>query len=141
MLKSPVINSDKKEKIINAVLVNHVSQITSLFINLLIRKTRESNLPEIAQAFVEQYNKLKNIRQVKITTAVPISAELQKAIANRIKIDSSVTTIEVEAKVDPSLIGGFKLQMDDQLIDASILRDLLDVRKQFLDNEYIHQIR
>ena len=141
MLRSPVITSDKKETIINAVLVNHVSTITGLFINLLVRKTRESNLPEIANAFIEQFNDMKHIRQVKITTAVPISEELQKAIAGKLKLDSSVEKIEIESKVDPALIGGFKLQIGDTLVDASIQRDLLDVRKQFMSNEYIHQIR
>src|SRR6476660_6196728 len=53
LLKSPVISSDKKEKIINAVLDGKVSNITTIFIQLITRKTRESNLPEIVKAFIE----------------------------------------------------------------------------------------
>jgi F-type H+-transporting ATPase subunit delta len=39
------------------------------------------------------------------------------------------------------LIGGFTLEMGGNLIDASILRDLNDVKKQFQSNEYIHSLK
>ena len=51
VLRSPVINSDKKEKIIQSIINGRVGNLISLFIQLLIRKTRESNLPEIITAF------------------------------------------------------------------------------------------
>jgi F-type H+-transporting ATPase subunit delta len=140
LLRSPVISSDKKNKIIAAVTEGRVSNLTNLFIKLLTEKTRESNLPEIVTAFREQYNKLKNINRVKITTAVPISDELKNAIIAKVK--SNVTgDIELETAVKEELIGGFKLEMGGTLVDASILRDLQDVKKQFLNNEYIHNIR
>ncbi len=141
LLKSPVISSDKKQKIVAAVLLNKVSNLTSLFINLLINKTRESNLPQIADTFIQQYNDMKNIHTVKITTAVPMSNEMSELLLSRIRINANYQNIELQTVVDESLIGGYKFEMGDKLIDASILRDLNDVRKQFLNNEYVHQIR
>ncbi len=141
LLKSPIISSDKKKKIVAAVLLNKVSTITGLFINLLINKTRESNLPEIADTFIQQYNEMKNIHTVKITTAVPLSPEMSEMLLGKIRKNASYQNIELQTVVDESLIGGYKFEMGDKLIDASILRDLNDVRKQFLNNEYIHQIR
>ena len=79
LLKSPVIQEDKKSKIIESVIAGRVSNLTSLFIKLLGGKTRESNLPEIVTAFIEQYNKVKEIHKVKITTASPISNELKNS--------------------------------------------------------------
>lgn len=140
MLRSPVISGDKKLSIITAVLGKNVSTLTNLFIKLLTEKTRESNLPEIAGAFITQYNKLKNIQTVKITTAVPISDELKNSIAAKVK-SSTNSEILIETAVKEELIGGFKLEVGDHLIDASVLRDLNDVKKQFLNNEYIHNIR
>jgi len=140
LLRSPVISADKKNKIIAAVTEGKVSNLTTLFIKLLTEKARESNLPEIVGAFGDQYNKLKNISKVKITTAVPISDELKDSIIAKVK--SSVSgEIELETAVKEELIGGFKLEMGGTLIDASVLKELHDVRKQFLSNEYIHSIR
>jgi F-type H+-transporting ATPase subunit delta len=141
ILKSPVIATDKKEKIIESITNGRVSEMTALFIRLLMRKTRESNLPEIVKAFIAQYNKLKNIHPVKITTAVPMSKELKDAIIAKIKTNPDMQNIELQELVQDELIGGFRLEMGDLLVDASISRDLHDVKKQFLSNEYIHRLR
>lgn len=141
MLKSPIIKSDKKGKIIEAVVADNVSQLTGAFLKLLVNKTREYNLPEIVEAFIQQYNKINNIHQVTITTAIPISTVLQDNIVNKIKAATTLQKIELATKVNDDLIGGFTLQMGDTFIDASILRDLNDVKKQFKNNEYIHSIR
>ncbi len=141
MLKSPVINSDKKEKIIEAITANKINTITTAFIKLLVNKTREYSLPEIAIAFIEQYNKLNNIHQIKITTAIPMSEALQNSIVNKITNTTSIKKISLQTVVKDELIGGFTLEMDGTLIDASILKDLNDVKKQFKSNEYIHSIR
>lgn len=141
LLKSPVISSDKKEKIINAVIEGRVSKLTAAFVQLLTRKAREYFLPEILNAFVDQYNELKQIYQVKITTAIPISEELKQSILTKLRTDANVEHLELEAKVEEELIGGFKLEMRGNLVDATVLRDLKDVKKQFADNIYVHKIR
>ncbi len=140
MLRSPIIAGDKKDKIIAAVIGQKITKLSALFINLLTVKTRESNLPEIATAFIIQYNQLKKIQTVKITTAVSISDELKKSLMEKVQ-NSTTSTIELETAVQPELIGGFKMEIGNTLIDASILKDLNDVRKQFLNNEYIHNLR
>ena len=140
LLRSPIITADKKDKILDAVIGKNISQISMLFIRLLTTKKRESNLPEIVTAFLEQYNKLKNIQTVKLTTATPISEELKNSIIARVKSADS-SAIEIETAVKEELIGGFKLEIGGTLIDASILRDLNDIKRQFLNNEYIHNIR
>lgn len=140
LLRSPIITSDKKDKILDAVIGKNVSKITMLFTRLLTTKKRESNLPEIVTAFLVQYNKLKNIETVKITTAFPISEELKNSIIAKIK-SADTATIEIETAVNEALIGGFKLEIAGTLIDSTILHDLNDIKKQFLNNEYIHNIR
>ena len=141
LLKSPVINSDKKENVLQAIFAEKVNPMTYLFIRLLLRKTRESNLQEILKAFIQQYNIFKEIHQVKITTAVPVSPAVQEDIIARVIAGTRLKNIELEAVVNPALIGGFKLELEDRLVDASILRDLNDVKKQFASNEYIQKLR
>ena len=50
LLRSPIITSDKKDKILDAVIGKNISQLSMLFIRLLTTKKRESNLPEIVTA-------------------------------------------------------------------------------------------
>ena len=141
LLRSPIIKPTAKGKIIEAITKERVSVLTSAFIQLLVTKTRETNLQEIAASFVDQYNVINNIHKVKITTAVEMSESLKNAILAKVKENTPSGTIDIETAVNESLIGGFILETGGKSIDASILRDLKDVKKQFLNNDYLHQIR
>ncbi len=141
VLKSPVIKADNKAKILESITKSRVSELTTMFIQLLVRKSRESNLPEIVKAFIEQYNTLKDIHHVKITTAIQMSAEAEQSILDKVRSNTTIQNIELEKFVDDELIGGFKLEVGGTLVDASVLRDLNDVKKQFKNNEYIQQLR
>ena len=141
VLKSPIIKEDKKNKIIESVTEGRISLLTSSFIKLLGSKGRESSLIEIISAFIEQYNEVKGIHKVKLTTAVEVSEELKNEFINKIKASEGIKNIELEASVNESLVGGFVLEMEGRKADASIRRDLMDVQKQFLNNDYIQKLR
>ncbi len=141
LLRSPVINSDIKEKVVTEIIGKNIGTLSSAFIHLLIRKNRESNLPEIAFAAIEQYNEIKNIHKVKLTTATAASEELKASIVQKIKADTSLQNIELETEVNEAIIGGFQLEYNGNLIDASIARDLRDIQKQFEKNIYVPNIR
>jgi F-type H+-transporting ATPase subunit delta len=141
LLRSPIIKADTKKKILDAVTAGKLGQLTSAFNTLLIRKGRESNLPEIVNAFIDQYKKHKNIQVIKLTTAAPVSDSLKKAIVDQVKKTANFQHIELEEKVNPDLIGGFVLQVGDQLVDASIAYDLKTIAKQFENNDFIYKVR
>ena len=141
VLMSPIIKADKKQAIIEAVTNGRVTPLTAAFIQLLVRKTRESNLHEIVNAYIDQFNLSRNIQKVKITTASPLSDELKTVIMSNVKSSLPGQTFEIETAIKEELIGGFTLETNGQLIDASIQRDLKDIKKQFMDNEYLHKIR
>jgi len=140
LLKSPIIKPDKKQKILSAILEGKISDITAAFIRLLVTKNRESSLAEITTEFARQYNQLKNISKVKITTAIPLDSAILGAIKQKVEAGTD-KTIEMETVVEPDLIGGFVLETEDRLYDASVLRDLKDIRKQFTQNIYTPNIK
>ncbi len=140
LLRSPIINADQKNSIINSVTKDKVSVLTNSFTVLLVKKGRERDLPEMATAFIEQYNELKGIHQVTLTTAVEVGAELKKSIEDKVKAETKFATVELTTKTDDALIGGFVLEFNNNLVDASIARDLRDIKKQFLSNEYIGKL-
>ena len=141
VLRSPVINSDKKEKIIEAVTAGKINALTAAFNRLLIVKHRESNLPEITGAFISQYKEYKKIYTVKLTTATPVSDVLKNGIISHIRKTSDMQHIELETSVDQKLIGGFVLQVGDKLVDASIAYDLKLIARQFDNNDFIYKVR
>lgn len=141
VLRSPIIKSDKKQKIVDAVIKGKVNELTDAFTHLLVRKGRERNLPEITTAFIEQYKEYKHIYSVKLATASPLSGELKAAIVKQIQSVSEMQNIELETEVKPELIGGFVLQAGDKLVDASISYDLKEIARQFESNDFVYKIR
>jgi len=141
VLNSPVITSDKKEKILDAVTHGKISELTAAFSRLLINKHRESSLPEIAHAFIVQYKEYKKIYPVKLTTAAPVGDDVKEAIVAHIRKVSDMENIELETVVDNKLIGGFVLQAGDKLVDASIAYDLKQITRQFENNDFIYKLR
>ncbi len=139
-LTSPIIKADKKEAIITAVTNGNIGELTTAFIKLLVVKGRESDLYEITKAFISQYNSIKNIHTVTLTTATEVSDSVKQSIKTKVNTVLGFGTVELETKVNEKLIGGFVLEFDNKLVDASIFRDLNDVRKQFLQNHYVPAI-
>jgi F-type H+-transporting ATPase subunit delta len=141
LLKSPVIKPEKKQKVVEAIIKNNVSDMTALFVRLLIAKGRENNLPEIITAFINQYKQYKNIYTVKLATATPLNNDLKNAIIDQIRKTSEMQDIELETTVNEDLIGGFVLQAGDKLIDASVAYDLKQIARQFENNDFVYKIR
>jgi F-type H+-transporting ATPase subunit delta len=137
MLHSPVISGDKKLSVINEVLKGrNISELTYTFIKLLMTKGRELNLPEIAGAFITQYNTLKNIRIVKLTTASSMAAGIKSSIESKIAGFMPKDTIELKTEVDDKLIGGFVLEVEDRLFDASVRKSLNNIKAKLIDHSY-----
>jgi F-type H+-transporting ATPase subunit delta len=137
-LKSPVIKPDKKRAVLKQVFSGKLSPITDSFIDLMTVKLRESYLEPIAAEFIKQYKRHKNILTAVITTASGLDDNLRKQVLDLVK-KSENSEIELVEKVDKGLIGGFVLRIGDRQVDASILRQLHDLRKEFSENPYIKE--
>jgi F-type H+-transporting ATPase subunit delta len=139
MLKSPIIRHDKKRDILEAIFKNKVHKITMAIIDILTKKNREPLLPEIAAEFHQAYNVYKGIQKATITTTVAMDNATRAEIEAIVKKLSDKTQVEVEQKVDSSLIGGFVLNVGDKQIDASIKAKLKTLQVKFSENPYIKE--
>ena len=141
MLRSPIVNADLKLKTMKALVESDVDAVTMSFVKLIIQTGREFFLPEIITSFIGLYKKHNRINEVVLTTAEPLEEQVKNDLLKKIQQQFTDMTIDLSTKVDNSLIGGFVLETDNTLFDASILRDLNDIRKQFLKNEFVPGLR
>jgi F-type H+-transporting ATPase subunit delta len=107
-------------------------------LGLVVRKRREDVVPAMAVSFERQYNEYKGIVKAKLETAGAIDETLRAEI---LKIISSETHKEVlmETTVNPDLIAGFVLTVGDQRYEATVARELKELKKLFSDNPYIQK--
>ncbi|MDZ7845631.1 MAG: ATP synthase F1 subunit delta [Owenweeksia sp.] len=136
MLKSPVINPGKKEKVIDAIFGGKFTEITTHFIRILIRKGREPLLEEIMHAFLDRYRDHKGIEKALVTTATGLS-DGQRAEVEKILTEFTKSSVEIEEKVNADLIGGLIVKVGDHQYNGSIARKLEKLRMDFNKNSFI----
>jgi F-type H+-transporting ATPase subunit delta len=135
MLASPVINGDKKLKVLFSVFPE-LNKTTHVFLELIVSKGREGELGEIAQSFVQQVKTGRNIFDVELISAIPADDALRAEVT---KVAKSICggEVEITEKVDSDLIGGFILRVNGMEYNASVSGKLKKVKKDFSKNPYV----
>lgn len=131
LLKSPIINSEKKISALQAVFGDKFSKLSMAFFELVVKKGREVHLPEIANSFINQYKAHNNIFSAKVITAAELSPEKIEEIKQKILSFSNGDKVEITQEIDESLIGGFVIEMGDKIYDASVKHKLNKLKKAF----------
>ncbi len=124
MLHNPILNDAKRESVLKAIFGSSFNQLTISFFELVIRKKRSSILVNTAAEFIKLYNQVKGIQEATLTTSVEIDETAKNRFLGIVKDISKKSIIELTHKVDPSVIGGFVLRIDDQQIDDSVSSQL-----------------
>ena len=137
LLRSPVVKADKKDKVLDKVFAGKVGTITNAFMGILVRKGRETLLPEIAAGFGELYRKHEGILICHVTSATALDEAGRKRVTDLVAAKHPGKTIELSVSVDPELIGGVVIRIGDEQYDGSVSRRLLDLRRQFSENPYV----
>ncbi len=140
LLKSPVVKSDKKDKVLDQVFAGKIGQITSAFMGILVRKGREALLPHVALAFDELYKQQRGIVTAQVKSATPLNDATRAKVRAMAEKQHPGKTIELEEAVDASLIGGLTIRIGDEQYDGSVSRRLGDLRRKFSENPYIPEI-
>jgi len=132
VLKDPTAGASKKLKIIQNIFGDKISGQTMKLIELLGQKDRLDLLQDISRSFNELYKKHKGIREATVVTAVPLDDQLKEKIFQKIKELTGSSQIKLTNIVDPSIIGGFILNIDDLRYDASISGKLSKLKSKLL---------
>lgn len=136
LLHSPVIKVDKKEKILEALFGQHISELSIGFLRIMTSKGREGLLEEIAENYIQQIKIKKGILTAEVTTAAKADEATRADILAQLKKLNPDGEIEITENVDPELIGGFVIKVEDKMIDASVRTQLRKLRREFTDNSY-----
>jgi len=133
VLRSPIINKDKKDLILKEIFANKVENVTLEFLLFVNKKNRENILLEI----IKRYNEIRKIKlnrvDAKIVSVIDFSDEQKKLLHVHLK-EMSEKTIIPSYSIDESLIGGFTVKINDTVIDSSIKQQLKKLRKNLVKN-------
>ena len=130
VIGNPVIPLQKRKEAIIALAGDGAEKLTLNFISLLFDNGRGDYLAAAARNYIDFTRRHRGIRQVTVTTAVPVDEATRKEMAGLISGEKP-GSIEFTEQIDESIIGGFVLRVDDSYIDASVKNRLNRFRKEF----------
>lgn len=131
-LSNPTNKPSAKSRFIDHVFgEGRIQPITLNFLHLIITNNRAHHLQDITRYFIHLYRKQKGIKSAVFTLATEPSQEIRKRIAEVLK-DIYKSEIDLQVAVNPSLIGGFVLRVEDQQYDASVSSALHKMKSNLL---------
>jgi F-type H+-transporting ATPase subunit delta len=128
-LSSPIISSEVKMNALSEVFVAVQSETKSLF-RLLHDNKRFEILAQVASQYNTLFDQMNNVEVAKVTTAFPITADLESKVLAKIATISN-KKITIENIVDPKIIGGFILRIGDKQYNASVANGLQELKREF----------
>ena len=130
-LENPKISLDRK---IN-ILKKGFGKVEPLVINvvcLLMSRGRLKILDDIYQQYARLIDAHYGIAHAEVVAAVPLDDEVKKSLSNQFAKMVGHKVV-IDARVDPSVVGGFKVKIGDTLIDGSIHNMLESLKKRLVE--------
>ena len=130
VLGNPIISHSKKIAILADIFSGKVDTLSISFFNIMVNKGRGEVLYATAQEFNNQYNIIKHITKATVVSATALSEANKSKLLDEVKAAIGGEVI-LDAKTDPSLIGGFVLTVGDRQVDTTIANSLKKLKKDF----------
>lgn len=128
---NPVIPLEKQQSIVQALFQNRLDQVTYVFISFLVNQRRLALLSSFYPAFETLYFRHKMIKKITIVSSFPLAERQAAVICQQVK---AIFNAEIfpEIVVDPALLGGFKIKIDDLVYDLTIRTQMSRIKDHIL---------
>jgi len=125
---SPILSPTRQTQQIREIFKGKLQDLSFTLLDLLAKNNRLPFIERIARQFIEQYKKNKGITTVVLTTTKPVSKEIKEHLVSLIK-SKTTPHIMLDEQIEPALVGGFIIKVDDEQIDASVSTQLKNIKK------------
>jgi F-type H+-transporting ATPase subunit delta len=121
VLISPIVPISQKHAALDQVLPAAAPLVRN-FLHILADRARLDEVPGIAEALQALINQRRGIITAEVTTAIPLDAELERLVAQRLAahLHRDPQLMIIRSRVDPTIIGGVVARVGDQVIDDSV---------------------
>lgn len=127
VLAHPALAIEKKRAVLREVLDGGDALVGRL-VDLLIARGRLELLPNVADAFTEAWNTVRGVVTARAVTAAPLTQGQQQRLSAALSAAAGVA-VELEAAVDPSLLGGVRVTMAGRIYDGTVRGRLQGLRR------------
>lgn len=129
--ESPAVPVAAKRQAIEGILPDPSQQLVRNLALLLLERGRLPQLPQVAEVFQHLLLQERGIAIAEVTTAVPLSPDEEAEVRERVAALIG-KQVEMRPRVDPDIIGGIVVRVEDNLIDGSVRTQLHQLRQRMV---------
>lgn len=127
VMLNPTISNEKKIKLLMTACGAESNETLEKVIRMIVDRGRAGYMESIALLYDTLYRKANGIVIAKLTTVEPASEETKKRLEEVIA-STTKDKVEFHNQTDPTIIGGFILEIEDQRLDGSVKDQLNQLR-------------
>lgn len=119
LLLEPSISKDERTGLIETAFGAQAERYLINFMKLLCERNLLGEFPDCVNEFVRRFNADHGITEAYVTSAVALTQEQKQALAEKLgKITGK--KVNIVAKVDPSVVGGLRVEIEGKLYDGTV---------------------
>ena len=126
-----LIENDKKIQLLDQSFKGNVDQYVLNFLKLLVQSRRIRYIDDIVKSYIKLSNQYLGIEEGMIYTPYELTdqqiQDIEKAISQK---ENKKVTLKVS--IDPSLLGGIKVQIANRIYDGTIKNKVEMLKKELL---------
>jgi F-type H+-transporting ATPase subunit delta len=129
LLANPALSAERKRKLVTAVAARaRSSELLTRLLTLMGERDRLDLLPMVAAAYAKMWNAHRGVVAAEAVSAVPLD-EAQTRDVTRALGAATGREIDLQARVDPRLLGGMLVNMEGRTYDGSVRARLQALRR------------
>jgi F-type H+-transporting ATPase subunit delta len=132
LLQRPDLETSRKLEALRAGVGAGFSETVMRMLAVLVRHQRGDGLAQVAQAYSELADEAAGVIRAEVQTAVPLSERQRERLAAELERKTG-RRVSMEARTDPAVLAGVRVQIGHQLIDGSAAGRLARMREALLD--------
>lgn len=126
-----IVPADRKIALLRTAVGGSLAPELDRFIRLLCTNGRIGDIRLVFNTFLTEYSRSRRVVRGRLAVAdASVLPSLEARLRTLVEKYSGFT-LELTTEVDPGLIGGFVIEFADNILDASVLRQVTLIRRQF----------
>ncbi len=126
----PLVRRSEKREFVVKLFSNKFEEVTLNILEYLVEKNRLSYIRSIVSEYLKIYYTKNSIVEAEATFAIePNNEQVEKLLAKLEKRTSK--KVKLKTRVDKSILGGIVIRIEDEIIDASVKRELEAFRNNY----------
>ncbi len=126
---SPSVSNEEKKSVLRQIYEGHIEPELFNFLMTLIDRNSENLFKEVVRNYRILLDESQGVSTGIVYSVVPLSEERLEALKKRLEVHLT-KKVKLLNRIDNTLIGGIRIFIDGQLIDASIKKRLEDLTEK-----------